>query len=155
MVTFMGGEVSQGIQVSIAHRHTGGMRRFAAVLLLVMAACGGGEEVETTLPVASNAMCADVTDVVVTKESAGTYRFDVTVRSPDTGWEKYADAWEVRAPDGTVLGSRLLTHPHVDEQPFTRSLTGASIPDEVTEVEVAARDLVDGFCGETVTVARP
>jgi len=119
---------------------------------MVAAACGGGEEVETTLPVASNAMCADVTDVVVTAESGGTFRFDVTVRSADTGWEKYADAWEVRAPDGTVLGERVLAHPHVDEQPFTRSLTGVAIPDGVAEVEVAARDLVEGFCGETLTV---
>lgn len=132
------------------------MRRLVLpFLFVVVTACGGGEDGGATSSVAPDAMCADVTDVVMTTESAGTYRFDVTVRSPDSGWDKYADAWEVRAPDGTVLGTRVLAHPHVDEQPFTRSLTGVSIPDGVIEVEVAARDLVDGFCGETVKVVRP
>lgn len=155
MVTFMGGEVSQGIGVSIAHRHTGGMRWFGVVLALVLAACGGGEEAPPTTSAASVAMCADVTDVLVTAEAAGTYRLDVTVLSPDTGWDKYADAWEVRAPDGTVLGTRVLAHPHVDEQPFSRSLRGVVFPEGLTEVEVAARDLVEGFCGETMTVPVP
>ncbi len=91
----------------------------------------------------------------VTAESGGTYRFDVTVRSTETGWDKYADAWEVRAPDGSVLGTRILAHPHVDEQPFTRSLTGVEIPSGVEEVEVAARDLVEGFCGTTMHVTVP
>ena len=43
----------------------------------------------------------------------------VTVQHADTGWDHYADAWEVLAPDGTVLGTRTLLHPHTDEQPFT------------------------------------
>lgn len=55
---------------------------------------------------------ADVVDVKVTREPAGTYRFDVTVSSDDTGWDKYADRWDVVAPDGTVLGTRVLAHPH-------------------------------------------
>ena len=100
-------------------------------------------------------MCADVDDVVITAESGGTYRFEVTVRSSETGWDKYADAWEVRAPNGSVLGTRILAHPHVDEQPFTRSLTGVAIPEGVAEVEVAARDLVEGFCGVAMQVPVP
>ena len=75
-----------------------------------------------------------------------------TVASADTGWEKYADAWEVRTLEGDVLGTRMLAHPHVDEQPFTRSLTGVEIPDDVDRIEVAARDSVEGFCGETAIV---
>ncbi len=100
-------------------------------------------------------LCADVVEVEIAAEPGGTYRFDVTVQSEETGWDKYADAWEVRAPDGTVLGTRNLTHPHVDEQPFTRSLTGVEIPDDITQVEVAAHDLVDGFCGVIRPVAVP
>ncbi len=125
------------------------------VLAFVLAACGGAEDPEVAEPVPSATMCADVTKVDIAAEAAGTYRFDVTVRSADTGWEKYADAWEIRAPDGSVLGTRILAHPHVDEQPFTRSLTGVAIPGDVDEVVVAARDLVEGFCGETLTVALP
>lgn len=146
------------------------IRIVGLALLLVVAACGGTDTSDSatsttpttssttstsSTPVASEPMCADVVEVRVSAEEGGTYRFDVTVRSPDTGWEKYADAWEVRAPDGTVLGTRVLAHPHVDEQPFTRSLTGVAVPEGVVEVVVAARDLVEGFCGETRTVRLP
>jgi len=99
--------------------------------------------------------CADVIDVAVTSEEPGVYRFDVTLRSPDTGWDKYADQWEVRAPDGTVLGERLLTHPHVEEQPFTRSQSGIRIPDGLRSVTVAARDSVEGFCGRGFQIDLP
>ena len=122
----------------------------------MLAACGGSEEVGATESVPDTPlMCADVEEVVITPETEGTFRFDVTVKSDETGWEKYADAWEVRAPDGTVLGTRILAHPHVDEQPFTRSLTGVAIPAEITQVEVAARDLVEGFCGAIMGAGVP
>ena len=88
-------------------------------------------------------------------EEDGVFRVAATVSSADTGDEKYADAWEVRAPDGTVLGERVLAHPHVEEQPFTRSLSPVEIPDDVAVVTVAARDSVVGFCGETVVAAVP
>ena len=73
---------------------------------------------------------ADVIAVQVTQTDAGTYAFDVTIASDETGWDKYADRWEVLAPDGSLLGTRELAHPHVDEQPFTRSLSGVVIPPE-------------------------
>ena len=98
---------------------------------------------------------ADVVAVEVTPAADGTYRFDVTVEHADTGWEHYADAWEVVAPDGTVLGTRTLLHPHVDEQPFTRSLTGVAIPEGITEVSLRAHDSVDGLGGKEVTVELP
>ena len=36
---------------------------------------------------------------------------------------------------------------HETEQPFTRSVGGLLIPSDVTEIVVAARDSVAGFCG--------
>ena len=99
--------------------------------------------------------CADVVDAVIEATGDGTYRVSATVRSSDTGDEKYADAWEVRAPDGSVLATRVLAHPHVTEQPFTRSLAGVVVPDGTGRVEIAARDSVEGFCGATMTVALP
>lgn len=99
--------------------------------------------------------CADVIDAVVAVEGPRTYRFEVTVRSADTGDEKYADLWEVRAPDGSVLGRRVLTHPHVAEQPFTRSQGGIAIPEGVTAVTIVARDTVAGFCGEPFELVLP
>ncbi len=98
--------------------------------------------------------CANVIGVVVTAGSDG-FRFDVTVRSADTGPDKYADLWEVRDESGAVLGTRELLHHHATEQPFTRSLDGVVIPETVQHVTVAARDSVEGFCGDTLTLAVP
>ena len=98
---------------------------------------------------------ADVVGVEVRPASDGTYRFDVTVRHADAGWDHYADAWDVVAPDGSVLGTRTLLHPHEHEQPFTRSLSGVAIPAGVTEVRVRAHDSVDGYGGVEMTVALP
>ena len=102
---------------------------------------------------------ADVTYVRALLKDDGTWTFYVTVSHPDTGWEDYADGWDVLLPDGTVLLSspdetftRLLLHPHVGEQPFTRSQRGIVIPDSITIVSVRAHDLVDGFGGQEVTV---
>ena len=98
---------------------------------------------------------ADVIGVEVSKESAGSYRFDVTVRHADQGWDHYADAWEVLAEDGTVLGTRTLLHPHETEQPFTRSLAGVAIPSGMTEVIVRAHDSVHGNGGAEIKVMLP
>ena len=65
---------------------------------------------------------ADVVDVTVNCRSDSVCDFSVTVRHADEGWDHYADKWDVVAPDGTVLGTRNLYHPHVHEQPFTRRL---------------------------------
>lgn len=86
---------------------------------------------------------------------AGTWRFEVTLRHPDTGWSHYADGWEILAPDGTRLGFRELAHPHVEEQPFTRSLGAVQVPAGLTHVQVRARCSRDGWAGAAVTVALP
>jgi hypothetical protein len=110
-------------------------------------------------PPASGSGNADVTYVKAVKDTSGTWTLHVTVRHPDTGWEDYADGWDVLTPDGTVLKpdpdspfTRLLLHPHVDEQPFTRSQSGIAIPPSVTQVRVRAHDLVDGYGGREVVV---
>jgi hypothetical protein len=95
-----------------------------------------------------------VTAATATADGSG-WRFDVTLTHPDTGWDHYADAWRVEAPDGTVLGQRDLAHPHVDEQPFTRSLSGITLPDGVTEVIIRARCNTDGWSEETFTLRLP
>lgn len=84
--------------------------------------------------------------------SGGAWTFSVTIRHPDTGWDHYADGWSVNAPDGTELGYRLLAHPHENEQPFTRSLGGVTVPEGVTEVIIRAHDSVHGWSDETFTV---
>ena len=102
---------------------------------------------------------ADVTHVRAVLEESGAWTFYATIEHPDTGWDDYADGWDVVTPDGTVLKvnpddpfTRLLAHPHENEQPFTRSQRGIIIPDGVTQVSVRAHDIVDGFGGQEILV---
>lgn len=97
---------------------------------------------------------ADVVDVKVSKQGT-TFSFDVTVKHADTGWKHYANKWEVVAPDGKVLGKRVLFHPHVEEQPFTRSLSNVRIPAEVKQVVVRAGDSKHELGGKEMTVDVP
>jgi len=96
---------------------------------------------------------AQVENVVVTVASEGTYRFSVTVRHRDEGWEHYADVWEVYDPEsGAVHGTRELLHPHDTEQPFARSLSGVRLPDHLRVVAVRAACNVHGFGGREVII---
>ena len=110
----------------------------AAALLLLAARAGAAGE-------------ADVLAAEAVR-TGDAWRFEVTVAHADAGWDHYADAWEVVGPDGAVLATRTLHHPHVEEQPFTRSLSGVRLPEDVTRVTVRARDSVHGHGGETVTL---
>ncbi|MEP3233269.1 MAG: hypothetical protein ABJO30_10615 [Hyphomicrobiales bacterium] len=105
-------------------------------------------------PASAYAGPADVVGVKVSKTAANTYRFDVTVKHGDEGWDHYADRWDVVSPDGTVLGTRILHHPHVEEQPFTRSDV-IKVPVGVKSVTVRAGDKVHGLGGEEMTVVLP
>jgi hypothetical protein len=110
-------------------------------------------------PPAGGSGNADVTYVKAVQDADGTWTFHVTVQHPDTGWEDYADGWDVLTPDGTVLKpdpdspfTRLLLHPHENEQPFTRSQRDIAIPPDVTQVRVRVHDLVDGYGGREVLI---
>jgi len=98
---------------------------------------------------------ADVVKVSVTASDVRTYRFDVTVQHGDTGWDHYADKWEILAPDGKILGTRKLLHPHVKEQPFTRSLSDVKIPNNIMQVSIRAHDSVHAFGGKVMTLDLP
>jgi hypothetical protein len=110
------------------------MNRIAMMFAGALAVCWG----------AALAGQVTVVEVKVVPTGASTYRFDVTLEHGDTGWDHYADRWDVLGPDGTVLGSRVLYHPHVNEQPFTRSLSGVRVPTGLRQVQVRAHDSVHG-----------
>ena len=102
-------------------------------------------------------MAGEVTilDVKVTPVSNGKFRFDVTLRHADEGWKHYANRWQVETPEGKILGTRVLLHPHVNEQPFTRSLSGVNVPPEVKTITIRAFDSVHADSKMTVDVKIP
>ena len=86
---------------------------------------------------------------------ASVCQFTATVKHHDTGWDHYANRFEIIGPDGKVLATRVLRHPHVEEQPFTRSQGRVRILHEIESVVIRAGDLVHGLGGATVTLAIP
>jgi len=106
------------------------MKRLAAVLLVAAA------------PVAADE--ARVVSASV-ERTGGNHTVSVTLSHADTGWQDYADAWAVELEDGTVLGTRILTHPHVEEQPFTRALTGLAIPEGTVRIFIRTRTTKTGW----------
>lgn len=98
---------------------------------------------------------ADVVDVKVNRSGDDTYVFNVTVAHGDTGWEHYADRWEIVSGDGEVIATRVLVHPHVTEQPFTRGLAGVKVPEGAISVIVRAHDSVHEYGGLEVSTDLP
>lgn len=111
------------------------MRRLAVLFLIV-----------------ASPVFADPVEIVAVdaSKSGDSWRFSVTLKHADSGWDHYADAWEVLDKDGNQLGIRELAHPHVNEQPFTRSQSGIVIPADTEVVYIRARENVDGW-NETTT----
>lgn len=135
------------------------MRRAAAVALFIalVAGCSTAPPATSAAAPASDAAAVsdqrfpDIVDVVVTG-AASTFSFAVTVSSPYDTPERYADAFRVRGADGTEYGVTELTHDHATEQPFTRTLSGVTLPAGVTSVVVEGRDRANGWGGGTRTV---
>ncbi len=98
---------------------------------------------------------ADVLNVDASCNSDSICRFAVTVKHDDEGWKHYANRWEVLSPDGKILATRVLAHPHDNEQPFTRSLGNVKIPSDLDEVVVRAHDLVHEFGGKEFVIRLP
>ena len=98
---------------------------------------------------------ADVLNVDLSCSSDLICDFNVTVKHADDGWEHFANKWEVISPDGKILATRELAHPHVNEQPFTRSLKNVRVPENLSEVIVRAHDSIHEYGGKEITVKLP
>jgi len=71
-------------------------------------------------------------------------KFDVTISHADEGWTHFANGWQIFTTKGELLGHRALAHPHVKEQPFTRSMRNIKIPPSIDTVIFIANDSVHG-----------
>ena len=107
------------------------------------------------IPVTGIADPANILDVEIHAEGNSRFSFSVTVGHMDSGWDHYADRWEILTPEGQFIAARTLRHPHVNEPVFTRDLGYLPIADEITEVVIRAHCSRDGYGGETRSVFLP
>ncbi len=107
--------------------------------------------------VIGNPVIANEADVLSCKvECSNNFcRFEVTVKHNDEGWEHYAKGIEILNLDKTkVLGFRPLRHPHVKEQPFTRTIS-VLFSEPTDRVIIRAYDSVHEFGGNELEVVLP
>ena len=97
----------------------------------------------------------EVSIVEVSVECPGSCTFEVTLEHGDQGWHHYANQWDVVTLDGKLLKSRVLYHPHENEQPFTRSLSCVLISQDIKQVKIRAHDLVHGYSDQEFIVELP
>ncbi len=103
--------------------------------------------------VATNAFADEAAiESVAIRSSGATWTFNVTLLHPDTGWDHYTNAWRIEDESGNILGQRDLAHPHVNEQPFTRSLSGVEIPDNLDVIYIRSRCNIDGWSEATKAI---
>lgn len=95
---------------------------------------------------------ADVIDARLVELGDGRIMISATIRHNDTGWSHYADRFEVLDDDNRVIATRVLMHPHVDEQPFTRSTRAFVRPKNLGEMKVRAHDSRHGFAGKAFDI---
>ncbi len=98
---------------------------------------------------------ADPAEIVgaTAQQSGAAWTVSVTLRHADTGWDDYADGWRIVTGNGTVIGTRVLAHPHVNEQPFTRSLSRVDLPGEPLFIESSTN--VTGWSGDLLPLTLP
>ncbi|MBL4743129.1 MAG: hypothetical protein JKX87_00560 [Cycloclasticus sp.] len=87
----------------------------------------------------------DILSADLRNSSGDWWTTNVTIEHKDTGWEHYVDQWRVVDETGNVLGNRVLHHPHVDEQPFTRGTADINIPKGTVTIYIEAHDTVHGW----------
>lgn len=107
------------------------------------------------LPTLMLANKADALNVIAKCKEDRICSFDVTVKHADTGWKHFANKYEVVSLENKVIATRVLHHPHVKEQPFTRTLSNVRIPKTITQVKIRVHDSVHKLGGKEIRVSIP
>jgi hypothetical protein len=119
------------------------MTRFSALVTLCF------------FPLLSAANEVDVINAEAINTGENTFHFNVTLKHQDTGWQHYANKWQILSPTGELLGTRVLFHPHENEQPFTRGLSGVVIPKNIRTVIIRGYDSVHETGGQEFQLTLP
>ena len=104
--------------------------------------------------------CCDVQEFSTDSKAAdGTWTVAATMWSPYESAEgaSFCDLVEIRSVTSaggnyTVLGERAFNQSHPDEQPFLRMVGGIALASGEDTIVAIARDSVNGFCGESLTL---
>jgi hypothetical protein len=94
----------------------------------------------------------EILAAAIIHQSQGEYLINVKLQHQDTGWEHYADEWRIVDQHGNVLGSRVLLHPHIDEQPFTRALSNVKLDDSHQVIYIEAHDKQHGWAKQKLEI---
>ena len=98
---------------------------------------------------------ASILDATAEAYANGTYTISATVFHKDEGWKHYADKFEVLDTNGQIIATRVLYHPHENEQPFTRTISNVAVPVGSQSVIIRAHDSVHGYGARTFTLELP
>lgn len=100
----------------------------------------------------ANANNVTVLAVAIIHQSQGEYLVNVKLQHQDTGWDHYADEWRLVDKQGNVLARRIMLHPHVNEQPFTRALNNVKLDDKLTMIYIEAHDTQHGWSNQKLEI---
>ena len=95
---------------------------------------------------------AEVTFVSASQQFDGSWCIKTSVLHNDEGWEHYANGWAVFDAKDNLLWERPLTHPHVNEQPFTRRLCDVQIPAQLNKLVVKAKCNQHGYGEKAIVI---
>lgn len=114
---------------------------YTLLLFIVTFSCAVNNTNDSEITIEENNVSTDSSlasvEQVTVSGSPTNYTFAVTISSPDTGCEQYADWWEIISEEGDLIHRRILAHSHVNEQPFTRSGSRINLsPDQQVWVRV-------------------
>lgn len=93
-----------------------------------------------------------VLKVKVVCQNSNICSFFVTIKHNDTGWKHYVNRYEILNMKKEIIATRVLHHPHVKEQPFTRSISNVKLAKNQETVIIRAHDLVHGYKGNELLV---